>query len=67
MNSKKLVRIINTFLLKKMKRNSKSRALFIHYNIICNNLKEYYGKPRHILKAFFLTKEQMEKGPLFVK
>ena len=61
MNFKRIVGIINSSLLKRKEYDIRGKQLTIHYNNIYNYLRGYYGEARKIFKAFFLSKEQMEK------
>ena len=53
--------MINSVLQKRNEVDSRNRPISISYKTINNYLKEYYGKPRKIRKAFYLSEDQMKK------
>jgi len=61
MSSKKIAAILNSVFTKRKEFDKNGKQLSIHFNTICNYLRELYGKPRKIRKAFYLYKEQMMK------
>ena len=61
MSSRKIASIINLELEKENVVDSNNKLLSIHHSTICNYLREFYGKPKKIRKAFFLNPEQMNK------
>ena len=61
MSSKKIAAILNSVFAKRKELDKNGKPLSIHFNTICNYLREFYGKPRKIRKAFYLSKEQMIK------
>ena len=61
MSSKKIASILNSVFAKRKELDKNGKQLSIHFNTVCNYLREFYGKPRKIRKAFYLSKEQMMK------
>ena len=61
MSSRKICSIINAELEQKNILDCHSKPLEIHRSTVCAYLKEFYGKPKKIRKAFFLNQEQMKK------
>ena len=61
MSSRRIASIINTELENENIVDSNNKPLSINHSTICNYLKEFYGKPKKIRKAFFLNAEQMKK------
>ena len=66
MSSKRIAGIINSALLKRKEYDSRGKQLTIHFNTVCNYLREYYGKPRKIRKVFYCQKNKCKKGLYFV-
>ena len=58
MNSKRMERIIYFPLSKRKELDNKGNQMSIHFNTVNNYLKEFYGKPKKIRRAFFLSKKQ---------
>ena len=67
MSSIKISTILNSVFKKRKKLSPDSKSLSIHFNTVCNYLREFYGKPRKIRKTFYLSKEQMSKRVNFCK
>ena len=67
MSSKKIAAVLNSVFQKRKELAPNGKQLSIHFNTVCNYLREYYGKPRKIRKAFYLSKEQMSKRVKFCK
>ena len=65
MSCRKISTMINSVLQKRNEVDKKNRTISISYRTISNYLKEYYGKPRKIRKAFYLSEEQMKKRVKF--
>jgi len=61
MSSRKIASIINSELEQKNILDCHNKPLEIHHSTVCAYLKDYYGKPKKIRKAFFLNQEQMKK------
>ena len=61
MSSRKISSMINSVLQKRNEVDYLNRPLSITYRTISNYLRDYYGKPKKIRKAFFLSEEQMKK------
>ena len=61
MSSKKIASILNSVFAKRKELDKNGKQLSIHFNTVCNYLREFYGKPRKIRKIFYLSKEQMMK------
>ena len=61
MSCRKIGTMINSVLQKRNEVDSRNRPISISYKTINNYLKEYYGKPRKIRKAFYLSEDQMKK------
>ena len=55
MSSRKICSIINAELEQKNILDCHSKPLEIHRSTVCAYLKEFYGKPKKIRKAFFDT------------
>ena len=65
MSWRKISLMINSVLSKRKEVNKRNKPITISYRTINNYLKEYYGKPRKIRKAFYLSEEQMKKRVQF--
>ena len=61
MSSRKIAAIINSELENENIVDKNNKPLTINHSTICNYLKEFYGRPKKIRKAFFLNPEQMKK------
>ena len=57
MSSKKIASILNSVFVKRKELDKNGKQLSIHFNTVCNYLREFYEKPRKIRKAFYLSKE----------
>ena len=57
--------MINSVLSKRKEVDKSNKPITISYRTINNYLKEYYGQPRKIRKAFYLSEEQMKKRVQF--
>ena len=53
--------------MKKNEVDQKGQQITVHYTTVNNYLKAYFGKPRKIRKAFYLTKDKWPKGRNFGK
>ena len=62
MCSKRIASIINSALSKRKELDNIGNQLSIHCNTVNNYLKEFYGKPRKIRRAFFCPKNKCKKG-----
>ena len=58
---------INSILDKRNEVDKRNRPLSISYRTINNYLKEYYGRPKKIRKAFYLSEEQKDKRVKFCR
>ena len=65
MSCRKIRFMINSVLSKRKEVDKRNKPITISYRAINNYLKEYYGKPRKIRKAFYLSEEQMKKRVQF--
>lgn len=61
MSCRKIGTMINSVLQKRNEVDLRNRPISNSYRTINNYLKEYYGKPRKIRKAFYLSEDQMKK------
>ena len=61
MSSRKICTMINSVLNKRNEVDYKKRPISISYRTISNYLKEHYGRPKKIRRAFYLTEDQMKK------
>ena len=67
MSCRKISVMINSILNKRNEVDKRNRPLSISYRTINNYLKEYYGKPKKIRKAFYLSEEQKDKRVKFCR
>ena len=58
-SSRKIASMINSVLMKRKELDS------VHFTMVNNYLKEYFGKPRKIRKVFFLSKDNMKERKKF--
>ena len=65
MSCRKISSMINSILDKRKEVDQRNRPISISYRTINNYLSEYYGKPKKIRKAFYLSEEQMKKRVQF--
>ena len=57
--------MINSVLSKRNEVDDEGKPITISYRTINNYLKDYYGKPKKIRKAFYLSEDQMKKRVQF--
>ena len=61
MSCRKISFMINSILSKRNEVDDGGKPITISYRTISNYLNDYYGKPKKIRKAFYLSKDQMKK------
>ena len=65
MSCRKISFMINSVLSKRNEVDDEGKPITISYRTINNYLKDYYGKPKKIRKAFYLWEDQMKKRVQF--
>ena len=65
MSCRKISFMINSVLSKRNEVDDEGKPITISYRTINNYLKDYYGKPKKIRKAFYLSEDQMKKRVQF--
>ena len=61
MSCRKIARMINNVLQRKGETDSKGKIVSITYKTVSNILKKHYGRPKKILKVFYMPKKDKEK------
>ena len=55
-SSRKITSKINSVLRKRNELDKRGKPITVHYNIVNDYLKQYFGKPRKIRKIFYMPK-----------
>ena len=67
MSCRKISLMINSAPRKRNEVDDGGKLITISYGTISNYLNDYYGKPKKIRKAFYLSDDQMKKRAQFCK